>query len=258
MNNGRNGSGRFHLVWRGMVAPLVLVLNLAWGWGAASPKSEPDELQVQVGKTIEITSSHRYCWIPNVHQMPTGEILVGIKMFPDENNTEGAFTAYCMSKDGGLTWSRRFTLGAEGYGGSYSASPRPDGSIWRLNDDVEPLTPGPAKQFKLTLAKFWRGGMECQEWRDVPLQMSERVHPAHTELFDRHVQDGHLAEQPISHRMTLPVWDDAFGVDLMYLRAHAEWYLLACIQNIEILQAMTAQLGVGGCRFWFRPAFSYY
>jgi hypothetical protein len=61
---------------------------------------------------------------------------------------------------------------------------------------VEPLTAGPTEQLKLSLTKFWRGGMEFKEWRDVPLRMSQPVHPGRPRLGDRQVQDGHLAEVP--------------------------------------------------------------
>ena len=161
------------------------------------PENEGNGLEVQVGKTVEITGSHRYCWYPTVHQFPSSEIMVTIRMSGDEVNPEGDFSAYCISKDGGLTWSRRYTMGAgANVDGAYSESARPDGSIWQLYGWVESLTPGPTEQLKLTLTKFWRGGMEFKQWRDVPLQTAQLVHPGRTELFDRRVSDGHLAELP--------------------------------------------------------------
>jgi hypothetical protein len=159
------------------------------------PEDEADGIEVQVGKTVEITSSYRYCWYPTVHRFTSAEIMVTMRMSPDEVNPEGDFSAYCISKDKGLTWSPRYTMGAgANVDGAYTESPRPDGTIWQLYGWVESYLPEPAEH--LTLTKFSRGGMEFQQWRDVPLQMSQPVHLARTELFDRRVQDGSLAKQP--------------------------------------------------------------
>ncbi len=41
-----------------------------------SDESQPGELTVQVGKTVEISASNiNFCWFPTVHRFPTGEIL---------------------------------------------------------------------------------------------------------------------------------------------------------------------------------------
>src|SRR5208337_2077207 len=142
---------------------------------AAPPLSsnEAEELEVQVGKTVEITSSYRHCWFPTVHRFASGELMVTVRMSPDEVNPEGDFSAYCISKDGGLTWTRRYTTGAgANVDGAYSVSPRPDGTIWQLYGWAESYPPESAQHLRLTLTKFSRGGMEFQQWRDVPLQMS--------------------------------------------------------------------------------------
>jgi hypothetical protein len=161
------------------------------------PEDEADGLEVQVGKTVEITSSHRYCWYPSVHRFTSGEIMVTARMSPDEVNPEGDFSAYCISKDGGSTWSRRYTMGAgANVDGAYTENPRPDGTIWQLYGWTESDLPGPAERLHLTLTNFSRGGMESHQWRDVPLRMLQPVHLGRTELFDRRVQDGNLAQQP--------------------------------------------------------------
>lgn len=156
-----------------------------------------DQIEVRVGKTVEITSSHRYCWYPTIHHFTSGELMVTMRMTPDEANPEGDFSAYCISKDGGLTWSRRYTMGAgANVDGAFSESPRPDGTIWQLYGFTESYLPGPLDHLRLTLTKFSRGGMEVQQWRDIPLQMSQPVSANQTELFDRRVQDGNLAKEP--------------------------------------------------------------
>ena len=161
------------------------------------PGNEAEEIEVQVGKTVEITSSYRYCWFPTVQRFTSGEVMATMRMSPDEVNPEGDISAYCISKYMGLTWSRRYTMGAgANVDGAYSESPRPDGTIWQLYGWVESYLPEPAEQLHLTLTKFSRGGMEFQQWRDVPLRMSQPIQLARTELFDRRVQDGNLAKQP--------------------------------------------------------------
>jgi hypothetical protein len=179
---------------------IFLITVLAWSplW-ALVPLSgnEAEELEVQVGKTVEITSSYRYCWYPTVQRFTSGEVMVTMRMSPDEVNPEGDFSAYCISKDGGLSWSRRYTMGVgANVDGAYSESPRPDGTIWQLYGWTESYLPGPLDHLRLTLTKFSRGGMEFRQWRDVPLQMSQHVDAGRTELFDRRVQDGSLPRQP--------------------------------------------------------------
>jgi hypothetical protein len=155
-------------------------------------------LSVQVGKTIEITSSFRRCWFPTVHQFSNGDLMATMRMSPDEVNPEGDFSAYCISKDHGMTWSRRYTMGpGANVDGAWSQTPEPDGSIWQLYGWVDPHPPGQARDLYLTLTKFSQSGMEIHQRRNIPLRMSEPIQMAQTELFDRRVQDGELAQQPV-------------------------------------------------------------
>jgi len=197
MNNRRDRSGDFHLAWMGLVTLMTFVFVPISGRGAALGRTDPDELQVQIGKTVEITSSRRYCWFPSVHQFTSGEIMASMTMTRDEGNPEGVFSAYCISKDGGLTWGPRQTVGAGGNTGSFS-DPRPDGSILELEPGVGSLLSEPTRQVPLILTKFSRAGMEFQQWRDVTLQTSLPVHLIRTELFDWRVPDGHLTMAPSS------------------------------------------------------------
>ena len=88
-------------------------LCMPWLMLSLVAQAEPArEMSVAVGKTVEITSSKRYCWFPTVHRFSTGEILVTMRISPDEVHPEGELSAYCVSSDGGKTWSQRYTLGA--------------------------------------------------------------------------------------------------------------------------------------------------
>ena len=170
MRGSSGGTGRFQVGFWNAVIPAMLVLCFSYPGAFASPAADPDDLQVQVGDTVEITSSRRYCWFPSIHQFSTGEIMATMRMSPDEVNPEGDFSAYCISKDRGLTWSRRYTMGAgANVDGAWSDGPRPDGSIWQLYGWVDSLLSSPPEQLYLTLTKFSRGGMAFTQWRDVPL-----------------------------------------------------------------------------------------
>ena len=181
MSSSRGGSGHFQVRFWKVAIPTVLVLCFSLPVAAASPAGDADDLQVVVGKTVEITESRHYCWFPTIHQFSTGEIMATMRMSRDEVNPEGNFSAYCISKDGGLTWSPRYTMGAgANVDGAYSDA-RPDGSIWQLYGWVESLMSSePTEQLRMTLTKFSRGGMEFTQLRDIPLRTSQPIHLAHT------------------------------------------------------------------------------
>lgn len=176
---------------------IATLLALLLASGAWPRKSEAAGLEVKVGKTVEITSSHRYCWYPVIHRFPTGEIMVAMRMSPDELNPEGDFSAYCISKDEGVTWSQRYTMGTgANMDAAWSSEPEEDGKIWHLYGWVETYPPGQNQDFHLTLTKWSRGGMEFQQLRDVPLHFPEPILTDSTWTFDRHVSDGHLKKLP--------------------------------------------------------------
>jgi len=178
-----------------------------------------DNLQVEVGKTVEITSSHRYCWFPSVHQFPTGEIMVDMMMVPDEVNPEGDFSAYCISKDGGLTWSRRYTIGAgTGTEGAFTEAPRKDGTLWLLYSYPEPYPEGQAQQFHDTVTKFSRAGMEIHEVRDVVIRLSQPAYLAPVGLFDRSVKSEKVADGKVRVQIRGMPWGriiEALNGDLL-------------------------------------------
>jgi hypothetical protein len=185
------------------LAALVASTSLLVGFALTAPparaaaEEEANKLEVRVGETVEISTSHRYCWYPTVHQFPTGEIMVTMRMSPDEINPEGDFSAYCISQDGGRTWSPRHTMGSgANVDGAWSAFPHPDGSIWQLWGWVESYPEGQARQFYMTLTKFRRGGREFTQVRDVPLGFNQPADFANAELSDRRVVDAKLEKQP--------------------------------------------------------------
>lgn len=149
----------------------ILILN-------GGQAGKPDELIVQLGKTVEITASNvNYCWYPTVHRFSTGQILATMRMSGDDTNPEGEFSAYCTSNDGGQTWSRRYPMGTgANVDAAYLQVPREDGTLWVLGagyDSLEPYPPGQAICFHTALTKFWRGGMEFNQIRDAKIHLSE-------------------------------------------------------------------------------------
>jgi hypothetical protein len=179
------------------MAFLVGLSLLAPRAGAATPAEKvEDGLEVRVGETVEISSSSGYCWFPTINQFPTGEIIVGISMGPDWGSPEGDITGYCLSRDGGHTWSPRYPMSATNLSAA-SQNPQKDGAIWDIGGPVEAHPEGQSQELCLTLTKFTRGGMEFTQRRDVPLHLAQPVHMAEpSELFDRHVADPGFAKSP--------------------------------------------------------------
>ena len=176
---------------------LVLLLTVLLVLASSPRIGAAADPEVKVGKRVEITSSHRYCWFPTIHRFPTGEIMATMRMSPDENNPEGDFSAYCISKDGGMTWGRRYTMGSgANMDASWSYEPEEDGTILHLYSWVERYPLGQNRDFYLTLTRWSRGGMEFQQWRDVPLHLPEHIIFYSPRTIDHYDSDGHLAEIP--------------------------------------------------------------
>lgn len=154
-------------------------LVLAGSQCTLSEQAFGNDLEVTIGPTVEISSSYRYCWYPTIHQFPTGEIMATMRMHPDEIHPEGEFAAYCISRDGGKTWSRRYPMGAgANVDDAYSRLPRKDGTLLVLAagyDTLTPFPPGQAQQFHTSLTRFSRGGMEFTQIRDAVIRMSQPV-----------------------------------------------------------------------------------
>ena len=65
-------------------------------------KQQPlKKVAVRVRDTVEISSSYRECWFPTVHRFSTGQILVTMRMSPDEMDPEGEFSAFTISSGRG-------------------------------------------------------------------------------------------------------------------------------------------------------------
>jgi hypothetical protein len=150
-------------------------------------------ITVTVGETIEITSSKRTCWFPTIHRFSTGEILVTVRMSPDEVHPEGEFSAYCISADGGQTWGQRYTMGAGGnVDAAYTQVPPPDGTLLSLSGGYgSPVAypPGQAQTFHVVLTAYSRGGMEFTQVRDAVLRLRAPVRLEPMKLFDLGTKD---------------------------------------------------------------------
>ncbi|HEX7360718.1 MAG TPA: sialidase family protein [Bryobacteraceae bacterium] len=160
--------------------------SAAWQTGAASHRTVSDKLHVHIGATVEISGSYRYCWFPTVHMFSTGELLVTMRMSPDETNPEGEFSAFSVSHDHGRTWSRRYTLGA-GANVDAAYSQAVGANIWVLGsgyDTAEPYPPGQRKQFHIVLSRFWRGGMALSQERDAVLELARSAGSEPARLYD--------------------------------------------------------------------------
>jgi hypothetical protein len=179
----------------------IICSSLCVSWlMLASPAfgSPARAMTVSVGKTIEITSSKRYCWYPTIHRFSTGEILVTIRMSPDEVHPEGDFSAYCISRDGGQTWSQRYTMGAGcNVDAAYTQEPPPDGTLMSLGAGYgAPVAypPGQAREFHVAVTRYSRGGMESTQVRDAVLRLRAPVSLEPMMLFDLRTKDASKLE----------------------------------------------------------------
>jgi hypothetical protein len=159
-------------------APLALSL-LVSSAAAANAALHP-----HLGATVEITRSHSWCWYPTIHRFRSGEILVGITMSPDQVNAESGFSAYCLSKDGGLTWSRRYTLGlGANQDGTWSDVPDDQDQIWQWASYSEQVSKGDFTHFKAGMTKFSAGGRHVAIDLDVGFQTARPAGLYPTWLF---------------------------------------------------------------------------
>ena len=168
-----------------LLRPALAACALAFITAPISRADAPDPLQIKVGETVEITRSHSWCWFPSVHKFRSGEILVSIEMAPDQVNGESAVSGYCISRDQGKTWSRRYTMGqGANQDGAYSEVPDADDMIWQFGSYPEPVKDGDATHFYGTLTKYGRGGRFSSEDRDATLTLHEPGRIGPTWLFD--------------------------------------------------------------------------
>lgn len=154
--------------------------------GTANYRESVEKLDVRIGATVEISGSYRYCWFPTIHRFSTGEMLVTMRMSPDETNPEGEFSAFSVSNDYGRTWSRRYTLGAgANVDAAYSQAVGKD--VWVLGsgyDAAEPYLPGQRTRFRVVLSRISRGGIEVLQMRDAVLQLARPAGSEPARLFD--------------------------------------------------------------------------
>jgi len=144
-----------------------------------------DNLEVRIGQTVEITRSHGWCWFPTVHKFRSGEILISMVLSPDQVNGESAVSAYCISRDGGMTWSRRYTMGqGANQDGAWTEVPDEEDMIWQFGSYPEPRREGDTTKFYATLTKFGRGGRFSCEDRDVVFTLRQPARIGPTWLFD--------------------------------------------------------------------------
>jgi hypothetical protein len=177
---------------------LSALISAAALLAARADQPAADNFVVKIGQTIEITHSQRYCWFPTVHKFPSGEIMVTMRMSPDECNPEGDFSAVATSKDGGLTWSQRFTMGAgANVDGAYSAEPMPDGTIWNIYGWIRlPHSTPAGLEYPATVTKYSHGGMEFSQNRNAVFRLSQPVSTTPTQLYAKDHRDAFLLSVP--------------------------------------------------------------
>ena len=139
----------------------------------------------KIGRTVEITESHGHCWYPTIHRFRSGEIMVGMNLSPDEINAESSFSAICVSQDGGLTWSPRFSMGAgAAQDGAWSEAPDQDDAIWQWGDYPTQMKDGDTSNFSAALTKYSQGGRRITIERDVQMKLSRPAYLNPTWMYN--------------------------------------------------------------------------
>ncbi len=155
-----------------------LLSQLAFGFLLqAGVSAEETSFHPHLGATVEITRSHSWCWFPTIHRFRSGEILVGMVMSPDQVNSEGAFSAYCLSRDGGRTWSRRYTMGVgANQDGAWTEEPDSADRIWQWGSYPEPVRDGDDTHFTAIMTRYGHGGRRAELDLDVAFSLAEPAH----------------------------------------------------------------------------------
>jgi len=162
----------------------TILLAALLGGGLTAAGASPD-LPVKVGQTVEITLSHARCWFPTVHRFRSGVIMVTMQMAADQIDAEAELSAFCVSRDNGMTWSRRYTMGEEASAdGAWSEEPDSQDRIWWWGNYPEPRRPGDDRSFLVPLAKYADGGQVITIDRNVVLNTAEPIYPGIVWLFD--------------------------------------------------------------------------
>ena len=158
-------------------------LALETGTGVAAENS--GRFSPRLGRTVEITRSHSWCWFPTIHRFRSGEILVGMVMSPDQVNSEGAFSAYCISADRGRTWSRRYTMGVgANQDGAWTEEPDDQDRIWQWGSYPEPVKEGDDTRFTAVMTEYAHGGRRVSMDLDAAFQTARPAGLYPTWLFD--------------------------------------------------------------------------
>jgi len=102
-------------------------------WPHRAKHAKAGSLSVHIGKTVEITRSRDRCWFPSLHQFANKDLIVTMSMHADSTHPEEGFReAYCISRDGGATWSQRSVV--DTVRGVWSEVP--DGTVWGLSAHI--------------------------------------------------------------------------------------------------------------------------
>jgi len=127
------------------------------------------ELEVQVGQPVLVTSTEATgasSNFPTVGRLPTGELIVFFGSCADETQPERQFGGFCISKDGGKTWSRRFNR----IGWVASHIVLDDGRLLVLEYDTWTKYPDKPREF-ISYAHYYSDGFDREEVRKINIRL---------------------------------------------------------------------------------------
>ena len=184
---------------RERLRPIAFALLVFFASGTHG-RSQPAQgtVRVEIGTTVEITECHEHCWFPTIHRFHSGDLLVTMQMGPDQADAEAEFSAYCISRDGGMTWSQRHTMGdAANADGAWTEEPDEHDALWRWGNYPMPAATEGDRKFYTSKSVYSSGGDGvCIDWK-ISVETKAPVYAAKVALFEYlYTKDAHLKPRP--------------------------------------------------------------
>lgn len=152
-------------LFRGLCTALIIFCLISLGESVFA-----QELEVKVGKPVLVTSAEgvggALCNFPAIGKLPTGELIVFFGSVQDEAQPERQFGGFCISKDGGKTWSRRINR----IGAVASHIVLDDGRLLVLDYDIWTEKKDDPRNF-VSYAHFFSDGFDKEEVRKINIRL---------------------------------------------------------------------------------------
>ena len=139
----------------------------------ASVLKTRNDINVRLGETVLITESRGYYWFPNIYRLSDGQLFVKLGLGPDTTAPVSNFAAFCVSDDGGRTWSPRVSEGHLFSAGILEKYPNGQNKLIGVGFQLLLSGPGQIKELKDTLLEISDGWNEITHHRWIHASLPE-------------------------------------------------------------------------------------